>query len=196
MRQMAYTRELDCDGYVVHGYNKDFRDCMRGTDDFKPIQMKLAETDKMSKERQEMYWDYILKTADSDLFGDPDQVDFTENYAAIVKGNRPDWQMSAFRVSVGIIGLFYNNIETKDYAFLWITGNYVAVKLTFECAKNYFGFKPTYYVECHSDQSTIEEDLGYIRNEVTLKLKDPKKTDDNLFHDNNTIIETTEYAGI
>lgn len=195
MRQITYTRELEWGGYIVHGYNGDF-DNHLGDDDFKPIQMKLAEANKMSKERQEMYWNHLLKTADSDLFGDPDQADFTQNYAAIIKGKRPDWQLSAFRVSVGSIELFYNNIEIKKYAFLWITSNYGAVKLRFECAKNYFGFKPTYYVECHNDQSTIEEDLGYIRNQAMLKLKDPKKTDDNLFHDFNTIIETTEYAGI
>ena len=41
-----------------------------------------------------------------------------------------------------------------------------------------------------------QEDLGYIRNEVKLKLKDPKKADDDLFHSDNTIIEITEYAGI
>lgn len=194
MRQMTYTRELDWNGYVVHGYNGDFHDRM-GDADFKPIQMKLTKADEMPKERQEMYWDHILKTADSDLFGDPDQVDFTENYAAIVKGKRPDWQMSAFRVSVGIIELYYNNIETKEYAFLWITGG-CTMRLRFECAENYFGFKPTYCVDCYHDQSTIKEDLGYIRNEVILKLKDPKKTDDDLFHSHNTIIETTEYASI
>lgn len=195
MRQMTYTRELDYDGYVVHGYNEDFRGRM-GDADFNPIQMKLTKADGMSEEQQETYWDHILKTADSDLFGDPDQVDFTENCAAIVKGKRPDWQLSAFRVSVGIIELFYNNIETKDYAFLWVTSNHGTVKLKFECAKNCFGFKPTYCVNCYRDQTDIEEDLGYIRNDVTLKLKDPKKADDNLFHDHNTIIEITEYAGI
>ena len=42
MRQMTYTRKLDYDGYVVHGYNGDFRDCV-GDADFKPIQMKLAK---------------------------------------------------------------------------------------------------------------------------------------------------------
>ncbi len=194
MRQMTYTRELDYDGYVVHGYNGDFRDCT-GDADFKPIQIKLAEANKMSKERQEKYWDYILETADSDLFGDLDQADFTENYAAIVKGKRPDWQLSAFRVSVGIIELFYNNIKTKNYAFLWIK-HCCSMRLEFKCAKNYFGFKPTYYVDCHHDKSIIEEDLGYIRNEVKLKLKDPKKADDDLFHSDNTIIEITEYAGI
>lgn len=195
MRQMTYTRELDYDGYVVHGYNGDFRDCV-GDADFKPIQMKLAKADEMSEERQEESWNHILETADSDLFGDLDQADFTENYAAIVKGKRPDWQLSAFRVSVGIIELFYNNIETKDYAFLWVTSNHGTVKLKFECAKNCFGFKPTYCVNCYRDQTDIEEVLGYIRNDVTLKLKDPKKADDNLFHGHNTIIEITEYAGI
>lgn len=194
MRQMTYTRELDCDGYVVHGYNRDFRD-RTWSDDFKPIQMELTGVNKISKERQEMYWDRILKTADSDLFGDPDQADFTENHAAIIKGKRPDWQLSAFRVSVGIIGLFYNNIETKENAFLWITGNYGA-KLTFRCAKNHSGFKTTYCVECYHNKSIIKEDLGYIRSEAILRLKNPEKTDDNLFHDWNTIIETTEYAGV
>lgn len=99
-------------------------------------------------------------------------------------------------VFVGGIELFYNNIETKEHAFLWIMGRYAATKLKFECAKNCFGFTPTYYVECYSDRSTIKEDLGYICNEVILKLKDPKKIDDNLFHDNNTVAEITEYAGI
>lgn len=194
MRQMTYTRELERCGYVVLGCDVDY-DEYGCSVECKPIRMKLTKARNASVELQETLWQRVLRYTDSDLFDDPDSVDFTENHVAIMKGERPDWQLDGFRVFVGGVILYYSNTETLQQAFLWISG-LSGLDLEFKCPKNRLGFEPTYQVWTDKTEATINEDFGYIRNEVILKLKDPAKTDDNFVHDGNTIAEITEYAGI
>lgn len=202
MRIISYTKELAEEGYRVIGANpNDGRkwDWEMDTDPgCVPLEMSFVESIVMSQED-------VIKLADSDMFMDDEYArenyaDFRDNYADILRGECPDWQLNAFRVFVGGVELYFANPKTNDSGFLWIIGA-EHLKLTFKAPRTRLGFNPVYEVYIVHENgehlfTRVDEDLGYIRYENEIKLKDPDKKDDNLFHDDNQYLVVTEYAGL
>lgn len=198
MRIEGYTRELEGDGYLVIG-----SDCHTWDPDdsskYESIKMYLEHLSASGgSDLEEM-----IRLADSDLFHEKFPRErkrfFRENYAEIMRGNCPDWQLGAFRVFYGGIQLYYGDRKTDETGYLWITGA-EALYLTFETPPMRSGFVPTYRVEIERfkgevDGTYVDEDLGYMRRWLRFKLINPDaKTD--IFHTNNQILHITEYAGI
>lgn len=126
-------------------------------------------------------------------------TDFCNNYPAIIRGERPDWILNAFRPTVGDLHLIYINKDSKDFAFLDISGT-KNLRLTFTAPRTVLGFIPTYKVYIEKRYSgdvpltSMEEDLGYIRYDKEYGLLDPRKKKDR-FSAENQYVEIWEYAG-
>lgn len=205
---MPFKRDLGEEGqYVVTGAN-DNSDVKWNEDQVmdcncKPIQMSLTRC--VANEFNNDDLETFIKLANSDMFLDGDYerenyADFRENYAEILRGSRPDWYISAFRLFVGGIQLYFVNSQTHDGGFLWIIGAR-RLDVTFQAPRTRLGFDPTYHIKIGHDSkrhlyTEVEEDLGYVCYEGELKLKDPSKKDDDLFHSGNQYFEGIEYAGL
>lgn len=199
MRIEEYTRELKGDGFLVVGSNLDWN--RHDSSKCEPIKMSL--TCSSAGRPRGIDLEEIIRLADSDLFHSKHPRDknryFCENYAEIMRGNCPDWQLGAFRVFYSGIQLYYGNRQTGETGFLWIIGA-EELCLTFEAPRMRSGFVPTYQVDidCAKDGlggTYVDEDLGYLRRELTFELIDPDAKID-IFHENNQILRIIEYAGI
>lgn len=208
MRAMPFTRDFGEEGeYIVIGTN-DNSDIKWDEDkvmdcNCKPIQMSLTRC------VANRFGDDDLKAfiglADSDMFMGgyyerKNYADFRKNYAEILRGNRPDWYISAFRLFVGGIQLYLINPQTHDNGFLWVVGAR-RLDITFQAPRTRLGFAPTYHIKIKHEggrhlHTEVKEDLGYVRYEGELKLKDPRRKDDDLFHSGNQYFEGMEYAGL
>lgn len=143
----------------------------------------------------------LITIADSDIFTHPElSSTFQKSYREIMRGDCPGWELHAFEVFVGGICLYYCNRETRESGFLWIKGA-ENLALSFATAKTKLGFSPTYevHIEHRNGQhcsTVIAEDLGFERYTRELKLLDPNKVNDSLFHEGNQYFRTTKYTGI
>lgn len=200
MRIEHYERELIDDGFYVVGSDRDknsHNDCT-----CRPIKMSLLRFPSGRPLCDNL--EELIELADSDMFSDEGlkklAPDFCENYAEIMRGNRSGWQLGAFRVFYGGIQLYYGNPQTHESGFLWVVGA-SEMYLKFETPRTKLGFTPTYEVRIEESRNgrgydtEIEEDLGYIRREITIKLKDPNQKS-SIFHIGNQIAHVTEYAGM
>nr|WP_300569522.1 hypothetical protein [uncultured Acetatifactor sp.] len=200
MRYEMYTRELIEDGYRVVGSS---------TYDIEPYDFASYDSIKMTSCR--VHFDCSISQDESvcNNFGaliefaetnhGDDSEDFEENYAEIMRGNRPDWHLGGFEVFVDGITLFFGNHVNGDVGWVYITGAR-HLQLAFECSRTRLGFDPKYdiYIEHFLEREPItrvEEDLGYIYRRIDFKLKDPNRKD-NICHEGNQYIEITEYAGM
>lgn len=207
MRIVTYEKDLAEEGYRVIGadYRRSHRWDWDMTTDYgcSPIHMSLTGT--ADGQSHDDGWKSLISLADSDMFLDNKYArqkysDFRINYAEILRGSHPDWCLSAFKVFVGGIELFFTNLKTEDSGFLWIVGA-KCLKLMFKVPCTLFGFDLTYNVHIEHDGeehlfTMVEEDLGFIRYENEIKLKEPDRKDDNFFHDGNQYLVVTEYVGL
>lgn len=204
MRIEEYTRDLiggDGGGFAIVGSAHDWLRHNSSRSD--PLKMSLTGSN-ISGCPIGNSWDELVQLADSDCFLDDEQTrnlfpEFQKHYPEIMRGERPEWQLGAFKVFYGGIHLDFGNRQTGETAFLWIIGA-SRLRLTFEAPRTRLGFIPTYKVriDCEEDgqsQTLVEEDLGYLRREIRFELKDPRKKT-NIFHTGNQYLEITEYAGI
>lgn len=199
MRIEEYKRELKGDGFLVVGSSRDWNS--HDSSKCEPLKMKL--TCSTADNPYGIDLETMIRLADSDLFRDKNlkklAPEFSENYAEIMRGNCPDWQLGAFRVFYGGIQLYYGNRQTGETGFLWIV-NAERLCLIFEAPCTRSGFVPTYRIriECRADgwsDTSVEEDLGYLRRELIFELKDPDKKP-RIFHDDNQVLRVIEYVGM
>ena len=207
MRITTYKRDLVEDGYRVIGvdYGSDHRWDWDMSTDCRCISIQMSLTGTADGQSHDDGWKSLISLADSDMFLDNEyarreHADFRINYAEIMRGSHPDWYLSAFKVFVGGITLFFVNPKTDDSGFLWIVGA-KCLKLAFKVPYTRLGFDTIYNVHIEHDGeehlfTMVEEDLGYIRYENEIKLKEPGKKDDNFFHDGNQYLVVTEYIGL
>lgn len=212
MRIMPFVRrfdgETDVSEYIVIGANDrktNWSDDDTTSSECSPIQMTINKCKVLGQPCNTGNMEAFINAVDSDMFkgGYYEQggyTDFRENYADIIRGHRHDWLLSAFRVSVGIITLYFVNPQTLNSGFLWIT-EAQCLDITFQTSRTRLGFSPVYDIHIsHSGKkhncTRIKEDLGYIRYEGELKLIDPHKKDDDFLHHGNQIYVGVEYAGI
>lgn len=211
MRITTYSRDVKRDstigyeGYMVIGadtnLNKRWDFDMNTDKECLPLKMTCPKR-PLSAYSNEL--ERLISLSKSDLFDDAGRVSiqhiFVDSYAEIVRGNRPGWYISAFRVFVGGIELFFTGPKDEGHGFSWIIGN--DLRLRFEAPRTRLGFTPTYDISIrvdgkgNSEKTLVTEDLGYVIFENELKLIDPEKQGDNIFHDGNQYITVTEYAGI
>ncbi len=189
-----YTKNLIGRGYRVIGGNVEWDDCF--SDNCSSIKMSVT-CSKGGRSYSNI--EELIKIADSDLFLSKNKSDFCDNFPEIMRGNRPDWKLTAFDVFVGGVELYYRNSNLKENGFLWIT-EAKNLQLTFIAPQTRLGFKPFYkvsieYIEKSKYITEIEEDLGYIRFRKEIKLKNPYKKSDGIFHEDNQIMYVTEYVG-
>lgn len=196
MRIEEYTRDLIGDGYLVVGSCRDWNS--HNSSQCAPIKMELTRSPlgrPYGVDLDELISDCVLDNEEAKKM----YPEFREHYPAIVRGERPDWQLGAFRVYYGGIRLYYGNRQTGETGSLWIA-DAVQLRLTFKAPRTQLGFEPTYYVriDCYHDgecDTEVEEDLGYLRREIHFELKAPyKKTD--IFHTDNQVLHIIEYAGM
>lgn len=205
MRSENYKRMLTNEGYMVMGSGRNWNsyDPARCA----PIKMSLTN----SGQSDEPIYDNLeelIQLADSDMFHpilpriqecSKADEDFCMHYAEIIRGDRLDWQLHAFCVFVGGIQLYYGNRKANDYGYLWINKP-ERLKLTFRTARTLLGFDPIYKVTINhrndgSFWTYVEEDLGYIRREISFHLVNP--TIQNAMRDyDNQYINVIEYVGI
>jgi len=180
MKIEEYTRELIGEGYTVIGsavYGKDnFVDFGR----YAPITMSLSSgpLHHPMPNGRPIYdnLDDIISIARPEIpYDDEITGGFEKNYAEVMRGNRPDWQLGGFSVSAGCILLGFGHPESGDAAFLDISGAQ-NLWLTFRTSRTRLGFDPVYNVHIkHSGKNhlltKIEEDLGYVYREIEFKEK-------------------------
>ena len=199
MRIEEYVRELKGDGFLVVGSSCDWN----SHDSSKCEPIKMSRTHSTAGNPYGIDVEAMIQLAESDLFWDENMKklapEFAENYAEIMRGNRPDWQLGAFRVFYGDIQLHYGDRKTGETGSLYIVGA-ERLCLTFEAPRMRSGFIPTYkvHIECHEDgwsDTRVEEDLGYLRRELVFELKNPDKKA-SILHNDNQILRVFEYAGM
>lgn len=199
MRIEEYARELEGDGFLVVGSSRDWN----SHDSSKCEPLKMSLTCSSTGNPYGISLETMIQLAESDFFRDKNMKElapeFSENYAEIMRGNRPDWQLGAFRVFYGGIQLYYGNRQTRETGSLWIV-NAERLCLTFEAPRMSSGFVPTYRVriECDEDgwsDTSVEEDLGYLHRELMFELKDPDKKS-RIFHEGNQVLRVIEYVGM
>lgn len=199
MRIEEYSRELRGKGFLVVGSSLSWFD--HDSSKCEPIAMDLQRFP--DGEPLGIGFEEMAQLADSDLFhtepAKDEKRNFCKNYAEIMQGSCRDWQLGAFKVSYGGISLYYGNRQTGETGHLWIL-DAQRLYLTFEAPRTRFGLVPVYkvWIDCGKDgccDTLVEEDLGYLRRELTFNLKDPDR-ETNIFHDDNQVLTVTEYAGI
>lgn len=211
MRAMPFCRRFDqgtgVNEYFVSEVDNigEMRRCTEGySPDCRPVEMRINRCRTQKSAPNENSIESFIRAADTNMPRDTERqranfAALRESYADIIRGKRHDWFVSAFRVSVGTITLYFVNPETTKYGFLWVTGAQY-LDMTFQTPRTVLGFIPTYSIQInHShfgkhEYTKITEDLGYIRYEGELKLIDQHRKD-SPFHAGNQIFVGTEYAG-
>lgn len=203
MKIEEYKRELTGNGYRIVGstvYSKedhDYASC-------EPIEFFLSRGSfcRPSPSDEPFYdnLEDLIAIAETEI---PDfneiTEDFEKNYAEILRGNRPDWQLGGFTVFVGGIELGFGHLESGAEVFLFLVGAQ-KLWLTFKAPRTRLGFNPIYNVRIEHDGkkhcfTKVEEDLGYTYREIEFKLIDPTRKD-NVLHTDNQYLEVTEYTDV
>lgn len=198
MRIENYTRELMEDGYRVVGsstYDIEPYDF----DSYEPIRMSLscgafccpAPNGKPAYDNLEE----LIGIAEPNH---GESEDFEDNYAEIIRGNRPDWHLGGFDVYVGGITLYFGNRTTEENGWVHIIGA-KELWLTFKCPRTRLGFAPVYNVRIEHKKeplTMVEEELGYMYRRIYFKLRNPDCKDGNIQQRNNQYLEITECVGL
>lgn len=203
MKIEEYKRELTGDGYRIVGST------VYGTENYdyasyKPIEMFLSRGSLCcpAPSNRPFYdnLEDLINIAKTEIpCSNAITDDFEENYAEILRGNRPDWQLGGFTVFVGGIELGFGHPESGTVAFLFLVGAQ-RLWLTFKAPRTRLGFSPVYNVRIKHDGkkhcfTKVEEDLGYTYREVEFKLIDPARKDD-ILHTDNQYLKVTEYTDL
>lgn len=190
MRILQYKQDLFGQGYTVVGSDVRYeslpgRHC-------NPIKMTNLiggqATDNVEN---------LVRAVDVD-WGENEYLDsfFYQNYADILRGKYPKWELLAFRVVVGYLCLSYFHKETKDEGYLLLGGkSYSNIKVRFDAPSVSGGAESKYIVAIgtladKSQYTLVTEYPANARREIEFYFKDLNKTDP--FVDQQ-YIEVTEY---
>lgn len=176
MRAEEYTRELVGAGYEIVSVQGDFSE-----NDYysygAPIEMSMMYLHDNSQYPLFDNLEELIKAASVEYADD--EPGFEQIYPDIMRGNRPDWQLSEVQVFPDGIALTYSN-DQRDIGRVIISG--IELGLTFKTSRTRLGFDPTYKVHISHDPcgtfTKVYEDLGYMRRIIFLELKenaDPRK---------------------
>ena len=136
----------------------------------------------------------------SDGYTKPYDKDFFANYRAIILGKRPDWVLNGFKVFYG--GMYLTYVNKTEGSGLITVANTRDTYLKFIAPQTRYGFEPTYEVEIRRDvkgvvhRTIIREDLGYVRYEKKIKLKNAQLPPGNDNHLGNEYIVGRMFSGI
>lgn len=140
---------------------------------------------------------------------------FNVRYMDILYGDLPGWQLSEFRVYMGMLALYFGEPTTRELGILWIRQP-EELNLVFKLPYTRLGVKPTYEVKINCCEASntrkpgdgferyedkyimtqVDEDFGFMWTRNFIKLKDPTDHKDKFFHLGNSYAEITEHIGL
>lgn len=193
MRMLQYKMELFGQGYTIvgsdiHYENLPGKNC-------KPIKMTnfmLGEpTSFVENLVDAVYKDWC----EEDYKG----CFFYENYADILRGKYPEWQLLSFHIVVGYLCLDFYHFATKEHGYLLLGGDQdFSFSVEFEVSDINKASSMKYLVSLsyqitRDRQTRVTEYTDHIRREIDFYFKNPRNNDP--FVDNQ-YIEVTEYADL
>lgn len=191
MRILEYKQDLFGQGYTVVGSNIHYeslpgRHC-------NPIKMTNLiggqATDNVEN---------LVRAVDVD-WGENDYPDnfFYQNYADILRGKYPKWELISFRVTVGYLCLSYYCKDTRNEGYLLLGGkNHGYFDVRFDVPRVNGGAESKYIVTINtlgssSNVTQVTEYPANARREIVFYFRDLRKT--NPFVDQQ-YVEITEYT--
>ncbi len=191
MRILEYEQELFGQGYTVVGSDIHYeslpgRYC-------NPIKMTNLIRGQATDNAEN-----LVRAVDVD-WGENDYPDnfFYQNYADILRGRYPEWELISFRVTVGYLCLSYFHKETKDEGYLLLGGKSCSdVNVRFDVPSVSGGAESKYIVTIatlvnNSKITRVTEYPASTRREIDFYFRDKNKT--NPFVDQQ-YVEVTEYT--
>lgn len=191
MRILQYQQELFEQGYTVVGSDMHYERLPgRHCNPIKMTNLVYGEaTDNVEN---------LVRAVDVD-WGEDDYPDnfFYQNYADILRGKYPEWELLSFRVAVGNLCLIFFHKETGNEGYIALSGkNYSYISVRFDVPSVSGGAESKYIVTIttEADGSSTTQVTEYpagTRREIEFYFKDKNKT--NPFVDRQ-YVEITEYT--
>lgn len=195
MRILEYKQELFGQGYTVLASKKHY-ECTMGKG---CLPIKMTE---IIDDRSVPHAEGLIEAVEQDWSGEEARDSwFLTNYADVMRGRYPAWQLSIFRVMVGRVGLSYYNIDTNETGYVYLSAalmDYLNVE--FEVPKLDGSSVMKYRISflpapgCPYEHTKVTEySFGGVKREIQFFFQDPYHT--NPFSDKQYIL-VTEYADL
>ena len=195
MRILEYKQELFGQGYTVLASKKHY-ECTMGKGCL-PIKMTEIINGKPVPHAEG-----LIEAVERDWSKEGELGSwFLANYADVMRGKYPAWQLSIFRVMVGRIGLSYYNIDTGETGYVYLSAALMEyLNVEFEVPKldgssvmkYHISFLPAF--GCPYERTTVTEySFGGVKREIQFFFQDLHHT--NPFSDKQYIM-VTEYADL
>lgn len=116
MRLLEYKQDLANHGYTVVGGDMHYE--ALAEEKCQPI--KMTNMSYLSKSTS--YVEDLIDAADKDWDIEQEKTDFfLANYADILRGKYPEWQIVSFRIVVGRVCLDFYNFKTIETGYLCLS---------------------------------------------------------------------------
>ena len=192
MRLLEYRLDLTNHGYTVIGGDMHYEALVERK--CQPIRMTNLVSGSPAN-----HVENLIHAVDKD-WGEEENADFFyANYADILRGKYPEWQIISFRIIVGYICLNFYNFKTEKTGYLGLNAELSdALDVQFDLPGAYGGPDARYLVSFdHSNggkrRTRVIEFSEYARREIDFFFKNPEKTDP--FSDEQ-YVEIAEYANL
>ena len=194
MRLLEYRQDLVNHGYTVIGGDMHYEALME--EECRPIRMTnmsyLGEPTNCVEN--------LVDAVDEDWDNEQEKTDFfLANYADILRGKYPEWQIISFHVAVGRICLDFYNYKTKETGYLCMSVEQQnRIEVRFDTPSVCGGPDAMYlvsfsYFNGGQQRTQVIEYTGLSRREIDFFFKDPEKTDP--FSDEQ-YVEIAEYTNL
>lgn len=193
MRLLEYKQDLVNHGYTVVGGDMHYETLIE--EKCQPIKMTNMSSGKPTSHAED-----LIEAVDKDWDTEQEKTDsFFANYADVLRGKYPEWQIVSFRVVVGYICLNFYNFKTKETGYLCLSAELNDnLDVQFDIPSTYGGSDAKYLVSFdHSNggkrRTRVIEFVEHIRREIDFFFKDSERTDP--FSDEQ-YVEIAEYANL
>lgn len=194
MRLLEYRQDLIGHGYTVIGGDMHYETLAE--EKCQPIRM----TNMSYLGESTNYVEDLINAVDKDWDAGQEKTDsFLANYADILRGKHPEWQIISFRVVVGYICLSFYNFKTEETGYLCLSAELQdRIEVRFDVPSISGGSDSKYlvsfsYFNGGQRRTQVTEYTANSRRKIDFFFKDPEKTDP--FTDEQ-YIEVAEYANL
>ena len=194
MRLLEYRLDLTNQGYTVIGGDMHYEALVERK--CQPIRM----TNMSYSGKPTSCVEDLVNAVDKDWNAEQEETDFfLANYADVLRGKYPEWQIISFHVAVGRICLDFYNYRTKETGYLCLSVKLQdRIEVRFDVPSVYGGSDTKYlvsfgYFNGGQRRTQVIEYTGHTRREIDFFFKDPKKT--NPFSDEQ-YVEIAEYTNL
>lgn len=194
MRLLEYRQDLVNHGYTVIGGDMHYEALMEE----KCCPIKMTNMSYFGKPTSCV--EDLVNAVDKDWNAEQEETDFfLANYADILRGKYPEWQIISFHIVVGYICLDYYNFKTGETGYLCLSAELNDdLEIRFDVPSVYSGPDAKYlvsfgYFNGGQQRTQVTEYTGHSRREIDFFFKDPEKTDP--FSDEQ-YVEIAEYANL